>query len=89
MTRTILERLSSLDGLRALAALLVVAFHARLTLFPGGYVGVDIFFILSGFLITSILVDEHDRNGKIAIWRFWGRRLARLYPALLLVLAAF
>lgn len=69
--------------------MLVVAGHTGLPLFKGGYVGVDIFFILSGFLITSILVKEHTQNGKIAIWRFWGRRLARLYPALLPVLVVF
>jgi peptidoglycan/LPS O-acetylase OafA/YrhL len=74
-----------LDGIRAGAVLLVVAFHARGSLFPGGYIGVDIFFVLSGFLITGILLREMGQNGSISIRRFYIRRALRLLPALFLV----
>ena len=74
-----------LDGIRAGAVLLVVAFHARGNLFPGGYIGVDIFFVLSGYLITGILVREMTQSGRIAMRRFYIRRGLRLLPALGLV----
>ena len=77
-----------LDGLRAIAVLAVVAFHARPNWFPGGYIGVDLFFVLSGFLITSILVREYDRSGRIDFRRFYIRRALRLFPALILVCVA-
>lgn len=80
-------RYAGLDGLRAVAVTLVVVYH----LFPdwwmrGGFLGVDVFFVISGFLITSLLLREHDRSGRIALGRFWRRRARRLLPALLLVL---
>ncbi len=84
-----MPRIPALDGLRALAALLVVGFHARFPLLAGGFIGVDIFFVLSGFLITSLLATEFDNHGQISYFRFWARRLARLYPALLLMLVVF
>jgi peptidoglycan/LPS O-acetylase OafA/YrhL len=69
--------------MRALAVLLVAGVHARPKLVPGGSIGVDVFFVLSGFLITTLLVEELDRNGSIALGRFYARRALRLLPALL------
>jgi peptidoglycan/LPS O-acetylase OafA/YrhL len=79
----------ALDGLRAVAVLVVMLFHARAPLVPGGYVGVDVFFVLSGFLITSLLLAELDATGRIDLAGFWRRRLLRLAPALLAMLAAY
>lgn len=70
-----------LDGLRALAIAVVVAYHFGVFP-PGGAVGVDLFFVISGFLITSLLVREHDRSDRISLRRFWARRALRLFPAL-------
>jgi peptidoglycan/LPS O-acetylase OafA/YrhL len=77
----------ALDGLRGLAVLSVVAFHANAAL-RGGYLGVDLFFVLSGYLITSILVAEHEAKGRIDLRRFWVRRARRLLPALLALMPA-
>jgi peptidoglycan/LPS O-acetylase OafA/YrhL len=74
-----------LDGLRAIAVVTVVAFHARGGTFPGGYIGVDFFFVLSGYLITSLLVGEHRRTGRISFTHFYARRALRLLPGLILV----
>jgi peptidoglycan/LPS O-acetylase OafA/YrhL len=76
-----------IDGLRALAVLAVVAFHAFPEYVTGGFVGVDVFFVISGFLITGIILDE-CRSGTFSLRRFYGRRVRRIFPALLLVLAA-
>src|SRR4051812_21389707 len=73
----------ALDGVRAVAILLVVLFHAKVKGVPGGFLGVDVFFVLSGYLITRILSDEHHATGTIALGRFYLRRARRLYPALL------
>lgn len=81
-------RLAGLDGLRALAVAAVVAYHVHPGWLPGGYLGVDAFFGISGFLITHLLVAEHRRTGRIALAGFWRRRALRLLPELLLVLAA-
>ncbi len=62
-------------------------FHAGGAL-PGGYLGVDLFFVLSGYLITSLLLGEHRATGRIALWPFWTRRARRLFPALLLLMPA-
>ena len=70
----------ALDGLRAIAVLAVLAFHSGLI--HGGFLGVDVFFTLSGFLITTLLLEEHARAGTIAIGRFYVRRALRLLPAL-------
>lgn len=78
--------LPALDGLRALSVAAVVAFH--LGYLRGGFLGVDVFFAISGFLITRLLVDELDRTGTVSLRRFWARRFRRLVPALLLVLVA-
>ncbi len=76
----------ALDGLRGLALLGVMLFHANGAL-AGGYLGVDLFFVLSGFLITSLLVAEYRATGAVALASFWTRRAKRLLPALLLMTA--
>ena len=79
----------ALDGIRALAALVVVVHHARVPGSPGGFFGVDVFFVLSGYLITRLLIVEHEREGCLRLGHFLIRRLRRLLPALLLMLAAY
>jgi peptidoglycan/LPS O-acetylase OafA/YrhL len=81
-----MRRVASLDGLRALAVLPVLATHSFSAL-PIGGVGVSVFFVLSGYLITSLLLRERDDTGRIALGLFYLRRAARLYPALLAMLA--
>jgi peptidoglycan/LPS O-acetylase OafA/YrhL len=76
------------DGLRAIAIVAVVAYHAGVPGFFGGYVGVDVFFVVSGFLITGLLVSEAGTKGGIDFAAFYARRVRRLMPAFLLVLAA-
>ena len=78
----------SLDGLRAFAVLLVFGVHTHPRLVPAGSIGVDIFFVLSGFLITTLLVEELDNRGRVSIGRFYIRRALRLLPALFGLLAA-
>ncbi len=75
------------DGLRALAVVPVVLFHAGLSAFSGGFVGVDVFFVISGFLITTILLNEHEQ-GKFSIVNFYERRARRILPALFVVMLA-
>ncbi len=79
----------ALDGLRGLAVLAVMLFHAQVSQVRGGFLGVDIFFVLSGFLITSQLLRELHRAGQIRWGRFFMRRVVRLQPALLLLLLAY
>lgn len=79
--------LPALDGLRGLAAAGVVLFHARVTWMTGGFLAVTTFFALSGFLLTSLLMAEHRRHGRVDARAFWGRRFRRLLPAALLTLA--
>lgn len=74
-----------IDGLRAIAVLSVVLYHAFPTLLPGGFIGVDLFFVISGFLISNILYSELEQ-GQFSIIRFYGRRIRRIFPALILVL---
>jgi peptidoglycan/LPS O-acetylase OafA/YrhL len=78
----------ALDGVRALAVGAVLVFHGLPALLPGGFLGVDAFFVLSGFLITALLLAERERTGRIRLGAFWWRRARRLLPALLLLLAA-
>jgi peptidoglycan/LPS O-acetylase OafA/YrhL len=78
----------ALDGLRAVAVLAVIAYHDEPSRLPGGFLGVDAFFVLSGFLITSLLLAEYRRTSSIGLVAFWGRRIRRLLPALLLLLLA-
>ncbi len=83
-----LRYMPSLDGVRAFAVLGVMVFHGGLSFLPGGFFGVDAFFVLSGFLITSLLVTEwHEKRG-IALRAFWARRARRLLPALVLLIVA-
>jgi peptidoglycan/LPS O-acetylase OafA/YrhL len=76
----------ALDGLRALAVLGVISYHLDYRWARGGFLGVDLFFVLSGYLITSLLVDERLRTGRTDFLGFWVRRIRRLIPALLLLL---
>ena len=75
-----------IDGLRALAVMVVILFHADIPGFSGGFVGVDIFFVISGFLITSIILKEINAD-NFSISRFYERRVRRIFPALFFVLA--
>jgi peptidoglycan/LPS O-acetylase OafA/YrhL len=75
----------ALDGVRALAVVLVLADHGGIPGMTGGFLGVDVFFVLSGFLITSLLLDELGRTGRIDLTNFWIRRARRLLPALVLM----
>ncbi len=77
----------SLDGLRALAVLAIIAYHDNYGWARGAYLSVDLFFILSGFLITTLLLMEWRRSDHIALRKFWSRRARRLLPALLILLA--
>ena len=83
-----LARHRGLDGLRGVAVILVIIFHSGLDWLPGGFLGVSVFFTLSGFLITSLLINECENSGRINLKAFWGRRLRRLAPASLVVIAA-
>jgi len=76
-----------IEGLRAIAVVSVLIYHAGLVWTPGGYVGVDVFFVISGFLITSLMVREVERRGRLSLADFWARRARRLLPASALVLA--
>jgi peptidoglycan/LPS O-acetylase OafA/YrhL len=75
----------ALDGVRAIAVLSVLGYHLGFSFIPGGFLGVDIFFVLSGYLITSLLLAEHAETGRISLPAFWTRRARRLAPALLLM----
>ncbi len=82
-----LRHFSGLNGIRVLSVLAIIAFHSGLSWIPGGYYGVDAFFVLSGFLITALLLAEWGASGRIGLRRFWGRRARRLLPALFLLVA--
>ncbi|CAN5292895.1 acyltransferase family protein [soil metagenome] len=81
-------RVIGLDGVRAIAVVLVMLFHLSPGAVVGGYLGVDIFFVVSGFLITELLVRERDAAGRISLRGFWTRRARRLIPALIVLLLA-
>ena len=76
---------ADIQSLRALAVGLVVATHANISWLPGGYVGVDVFFVLSGYLISGLILREIEASGNFDAWRFYARRLKRLLPAMFLV----
>ena len=78
---------ADIEGLRAVAILLVVAAHANVPWLAGGFVGVDVFFVLSGYLITGLLLREATATGAIRFADFYARRFRRLMPGLLLMLA--
>jgi peptidoglycan/LPS O-acetylase OafA/YrhL len=71
-----------LDGLRAISVIAVICYHAGFGWMHGGFFGVEVFFVVSGFLITSLLIEERERTGRIALRQFWYRRARRLLPAL-------
>ncbi|WIE82567.1 acyltransferase [Curtobacterium sp. MCPF17_021] len=81
------RRAPALDGLRTLAILVVVLYHLHVPHFEGGFIGVTVFFVLSGFLITTLLLGERRRTGRVRLGSFWAKRMLRLYPALLAFVA--
>ncbi|PRQ11652.1 acetyltransferase [Corynebacterium sp. 13CS0277] len=81
-----IRRVPALDGLRGIAVSAVVLYHFFAPLLPGGYLGVDMFFVLSGFLITSLLIRERAATGRIDLKKFWVRRARRILPAAVSVL---
>ena len=70
-----------IEGLRAVAILLVIAAHAGMPWLTGGFIGVDVFFVLSGYLITGLLLQEIKETGGLRLWKFYARRMRRLLPA--------
>jgi peptidoglycan/LPS O-acetylase OafA/YrhL len=87
--RTAISRvpyLPGLDGMRALAVLAVMVYHANNTWLPGGFLGVEVFFVISGYLITLLLIGEHERSGTVSLRHFYLRRARRLLPALFTLL---
>ena len=78
---------AEIDGLRAVAVIPVLLFHAGFALFGGGFVGVDVFFVISGYLITTLIIAELD-NGSFSLVRFYERRARRILPALFFVCLA-
>ncbi len=81
-----LPYLPGLDGIRALAVVAVMVYHANSNWLAGGYLGVEVFFVISGYLITLLLIAEHERSGTIDLKNFWIRRFRRLLPALFVML---
>jgi peptidoglycan/LPS O-acetylase OafA/YrhL len=79
--------MAGIDGLRAVAVAAVFLYHAGVSWMPGGFLGVDVFFVISGYLITSLLIAEFESNGRVALARFWAARARRLLPALFVMLA--
>jgi peptidoglycan/LPS O-acetylase OafA/YrhL len=82
------ERIAALDGLRAVALLIIMGYHFGVGWLQGGFFSLDIFYVLSGYLITGLLISEYRKRGRIVLSAFWLRRARRLLPALLIVLVA-
>jgi len=80
--------LPGLDGLRAVAIIGVLLYHAGIDWMPGGFLGVDVFFVISGFLITSLILEEYDRSGRVNFTKFYLGRARRLLPAVAVLLIA-
>ena len=78
--------LPGLDGMRAIAVVAVMLYHANHDWLPGGFLGVEVFFVISGYLITLLLMDEREKTGGIKLLAFWGRRARRLLPALFVMM---
>jgi peptidoglycan/LPS O-acetylase OafA/YrhL len=78
----------ALDGIRAFSVIAVMLYHANIAWLPGGFLGVEVFFVVSGFLITSLLIEERESTQRIDLKQFWIRRARRLLPALVMMLAA-
>ena len=78
--------LPGLDGMRAIAVVAVMVYHANTAWLPGGFLGVEVFFVISGYLITLLLIGEHERTGGVNLGQFWLRRAKRLLPALYVLL---
>jgi peptidoglycan/LPS O-acetylase OafA/YrhL len=78
--------LPGLDGMRAIAVAAVMVYHANSSWLPGGFLGVEVFFVISGYLITLLLIGEHERTGGVKLGQFWLRRARRLLPALFVLL---
>lgn len=85
---TKLRQMPGLDGLRGIAVAAVIIFHLQASALPGGYLGVDVFFVISGYLITSLLLSEQHTSSRISLVPFWTRRALRLLPALVVLLLA-
>ncbi|MDU0479104.1 acyltransferase family protein [Staphylococcus chromogenes] len=84
-----IRQVAGIDGLRGLAVLAVVFYHFFKQVVPGGFLGVDVFFVISGFLITSLLIREVVATGSISLGKFWQRRARRILPAAVFVLVVF
>ncbi|HEY2563188.1 MAG TPA: acyltransferase family protein, partial [Acidimicrobiales bacterium] len=80
------DRISALDGLRAVSLLILMGYHFGVGWLQGGFFGLDIFYVLSGYLITGLLLGEYRRRGGVKLSGFWLRRARRLLPALVIVL---
>src|SRR5579862_1589571 len=81
-----IRQMPGLDGLRAIAVVAVIVYHLNPSWLPGGFLGVDVFFVVSGYLITSLLMEEWRKRSALSLRRFWARRARRLLPALALLL---
>ncbi len=82
------RRIRSIDGLRALSVIAVLTYHVRPSLLPGGFLGVDVFLVISGFVVTTVLLHDITEQGRVRFGRFYARRVRRLIPTLLVVVTA-